>query len=129
MNGKISTFGGFEDAGMSENEGLAVFEHREADLRPDLFLKKIQSQYGACKRLKSNALYFAYRFPLEPKPPRDILQKTVWKFTNPKNGLSVMAQLVDWGPHERTGRTFDVSPYMAFLLDVKTDDILEGNPI
>lgn len=130
MIGKCSTFGGPIDSGMSETEGLGVFEHGEADKRPDLFMPRGPNPaQGASKRLRHNALYFAYRYQLDPKPAREELQSAMWMFTNPKNGLSVVLSLVDWGPNEKTGRIFDISPYAANLLLIDTDQEIQGNPI
>lgn len=124
MQGKISTFGGPWDSGMTRTEGLAIWEHHEADLRPDLFSQRASDQTeGTSKRLKCNALYFAYRFPKAHN--RNGLQHSVFWFKNNKNGLIIPMSLVDWGPHERTKRVFDISPYAAELLRVQTDDELE----
>lgn len=124
MTGRISIFGGQHDSGMAHGEGLSLFEHHEADLRPDLFSQRASDlTEGSSKRLKCNALYFAYRFPKAFN--RSGLQHSLFWFLNPKNGLSLPLSLVDWGPHERTGRVFDLSPYAAELLRVQTDDTLE----
>lgn len=124
MQGKLSTFGGQHDSGMARNEGLALWEHAECDLRPDLFSQRASDlTEGSSKRLRCNALYFAYRFPKAFN--RKGLQQTTFWFINNKNGLTIPLSLVDWGPHERTGRVFDISPYAAELLKVQTDDELE----
>lgn len=124
MQGRISVFGGPHDSGMHHGEGLALFEHHEADLRPDLFMPRASDKTeGTSKRLKCNALYFAYRFPKAFN--RKGLQSSIFWFINPKNGLTLPLSLVDYGPHEDTRRTFDISPYAAELLKVQTDDELE----
>lgn len=124
MTGKISTFGGPDDSGMTHTEGLAIYEHHEADLRPDLFRRRATDlTEGSSKRLKITALYFAYRFPKAHN--RKGLQQSIFWFVNNKNGLTIPMSLVDFGPHERTGRVFDISPYAAELLRVKTDEELE----
>lgn len=121
----MSIFGGPNDSGMVFAEGVACFEHKEADLRPDLFYPRATDpNEGASKRLKPHALYFAYRFPRHLN--RNAIQSTVWMFINPKNGLKACASLVDFGPAEYTERTFDLSPYLAELLRLKTDDEVEG---
>lgn len=124
MIGKISVFGGQHDTGMTHTEGLALYEHKEADIRPDLFSQRASDlTEGTSKRLKCNALYFAYRFPKAHN--RKGLQLSVFWFINNKNGLTVPLSLTDWGPHERTGRVFDLSPYAAELLRLKTDEEVE----
>jgi hypothetical protein len=122
--GKISTFGGPDDEGMAHGEGLALYEHEEANLRKDLFLERSQDwSEGTSKRLKPGALYFAFRFP-EPQSHDDrlLLQRTAWIIKNPANGFCSMASLVDWGTNIRTGRSLDLSPALANLLRLKTDD-------
>lgn len=127
MLGRLSTFGGIADDGMKHEEGLALYEHHEADLRPDLFhIRSLDHTLGTSKRLKDNALYFAYRY--DQKQPRAWLQRLQFIFTNPRNGLSVVLHLVDWGPHISTEREYDISPYAATLLRVQTDDQISGEP-
>lgn len=124
MTGKMSTFGGSDDKGMKKVEGLALYEHLECDSRPDLFMpRSIDHALGASQRLRSDALYFAYRFP---KGNRKSYQDIPWRLKNPRNGKKVVASLVDWGPNERTDRIFDVSLKVAELLELKTDDMIEG---
>jgi hypothetical protein len=132
MIGKISTFGGVNDSGMTRKEGLSLYEHSEADKRPDLFVPRgTDLEEGTSQRLRPNGLYFAYRFDLSPQGGfnRLKLQHTIWMFRNPKNSLSVALSLVDWGPHENTDKTFDISPYASELLRVKTGEELDGYPI
>ena len=128
MRGKISTFGGPGDTGMTKEEGLSLYEHDEANKRPDLFVTRSQDlREGTSQRLRHDGMYFAFRFhrPIN----REALQRHPWLFTNPKTGAKVVLFLCDWGPHERTGRVFDISPRAAQLLGVKTDDELDGEPI
>lgn len=129
MLGRISTFGGNGDPGMRIDEGLALYEHHEADGRPDLFLPRPVNALavGTSQRLRPGALYLAVRF--DKAIGRARLQWTPWALRNPRNGLAVVASLVDWGPHERTGRTFDISPSAAAMLAVNTDDTIEGWPL
>ena len=42
--------------------------------------------------------------------------------TNPKNGKSELAKPVDWGPNQNTGRVADLSPHLARVLELDTDD-------
>lgn len=135
--GKISTFGGPNDNGMSWSEGLSLYEHHEADRRPDLFSARAADQYqGTSKRLRPCAFFFAMRFPLSPDRReltnavlRRQLQATCWRFSNPLNGATAVAWLVDWGPRSDTGRAFDVSPGLADFLGVRTDQEVAGYPV
>lgn len=128
MIGRISTFGGVGDTGMRIDEGLALYEHREADGRPDIFLPKpVGAEVGTSQRLRPGSLYLAFRF--DKSIPRARLQWTPWVLRNPRNGLAVIASLVDWGPHIRTGREFDISPAAAAMLAVITNDTIEGWPL
>lgn len=124
MRGKLSVFGGLDDKGMADDEGLALYEQAEADKRPDLFGPMIQG-LGTARRLKEDAYYFAMRFDGKARR-RAEWQLAPWVLYNPKNGKLVIASLVDWGPNERTGRVFDVSPAVALALGVKTDEEIEG---
>lgn len=125
--GKISVFGGPSDTGMTLTEGLSIFEHHEADLRPDLFTPRSSDlSIGTSKRLNPKAYYFAYRFPLNPRPSRAILQATQWLFRNPSNGRCCICWLADFGPHEDTGRKFDLSPGAANALLAETDQEVEA---
>lgn len=127
LKGKCSVFGGPSDTGMKPSEGLAIYENHEADLRPDLFHPRSSDlSLGTSQRMKPETFYFAYRFPLDPRPPRKVLQNTQWLFRNPANGRMAVAWLVDWGPNERTNRAFDLSPGLASALQLKTDQEVEG---
>lgn len=127
LKGKMSVFGGISDSGMTKSEGLSIYEHHEADLRPDLFTPRSSDlSLGTSQRMKPETFYFAYRFPLNPRPDRKALQGTQWLFRNPQNGRMATAWLIDFGPHERTDRVFDLSPGLANALQVATDQQIEG---
>lgn len=121
LEGKVSFFGGPSDSGMQSGEGLAFYEHHEANLRPDLFIgRSTDPLEGVSKRLRNNsARYIALRISGE----REDLKKSVWKVSNPKTGKFVIASLVDWGPHEKTGRVCDFSDAIGYDLHLFTDDI------
>lgn len=126
MIGKCSTFGGPLDVGMTPEEGLSLFEHHEADCRPDLFEPRDKDLIlGASQRLRTEALYLAVRFT----EPREVCKGQVWRLRNPRNGKWIIASLVDWGPHPSVGRDFDISPRAAELLEVNTDDFIDGSPV
>ena len=122
ITGKLSIFGGISDKGMIDDTGLALYEPHEADLRPDLFLpfESNDKSFPTWKRLKEDALYCALRF--DHSLGRKRLQETPVKIVNLITKRFVMAFLVDWGPHEKTNRIIDVSPGVADILEVKTDD-------
>lgn len=127
LKGKCSEFGGPSDEGMSITEGLSIYEHHEADNRLDLFYHRGNNpNIGTSKRLRPESLYFAYRFPLDPRPDRKTLQNTQFIFRNPANGHCCVAWLCDWGPAEWTKRVFDVSPGVAVSLGIQTDQEIEG---
>lgn len=109
---------------MKPAEGLSLYEHAEADLRPDLFLPRSEDlAQGTSKRLRPDALYMAFRFQ---NGLRDYLKHSVWRIRNIKDGRWVVVNMVDWGPNPSTGRDFDLSPMAAALLGLDTDDYVEG---
>jgi len=122
IRGRVSQFGpsldGKPDSGMTDGEGLALYEHHEADLRPDLF-KLGGRDKGVCRRMRPDAKFFACRFPKGIN--RRELQSSVWRIE--ANGKSVLASLVDWGPAEWTGRDLDLSSAIMADLGLKTDDM------
>lgn len=128
IEGKISSFGGPNDPGMDHSEGLALYEAKEADLRPDIFLPSgTDPSEGVSKRLRTTSYYIALRY--DKSIPRKQLQNSAWKITNPKTGQSVVASLADWGPSEHTGRVVDASPAVLGSLRIETDDFVEVSQI
>lgn len=121
LSGKMSVFGGPKDTGMTHAEGLALYEHPEADLRPDLFLPRdpADPDAGTSQRLRPDALYLAVRFE---HARRATLQLTPWIVRNSRTMKMIAVSLCDWGPHERTLRVADLSPTAAALLELQTDD-------
>ena len=137
FEGKCSKFGGREDCilpddlpevrilkGMLITEGLAYFEHDEADLRPDLFLPRTQEpSEGTASRLRTESFYIALPIT-KGSAPRFQLAGSTWIVMNPKTKQSVMCSLVDWGPNPNTGRVCDMSPTVLRALRLSTDDIV-----
>lgn len=123
ISGKISFFGGPLDSGMKPTEGLAYYEHKEADLRPDLFSPRSSDPLeGSSKRLRNtHAFYVAIRFTGSRAEARNSLCIV----TNPKTGQFIIASLVDWGPAESTGRAVDASDAVGRALRLQTDDEVE----
>ena len=126
LNGRMSTFGGPGDTGMTPTEDLALVDKQSLadDYPADFFL--YASEAGATgwgRRLNPAKFYIACRwdYSLTPKAFLRTAQVTV---QDPTNGRSAQARVVDWGPHERTGRIADLSPGLARFLEIKTDDIV-----
>lgn len=122
----MSTFGGPDDTGVSSTEGLALCEEDELSIFPDwMFLTEGQAGApGLARRLNPGSRYCAARWNYDVTP-RDWLQQNVVIVRNPDNGKEAACRPIDWGPNETTGRVADLSPGMAELLGLTTDDICE----
>ncbi len=101
VEGKMSTFGGPHDLGMSPDEGLALFT----------------------KAVNPDRYYFACRWNYA-ETSKEFLRRALARVENPANGRAVDARPVDWGPHPSTGRVADLSPGLAAALGLDTDDIV-----
>ena len=126
VEGKMSTFGGPHDLGMTANEDLALFT--KADLQDPkyayLFLPASPpGTSGLGRRLNPDQYYFACRWDYTATP-REFLRRALARVENPANGRGVDARPVDWGPHPSTGRVADLSPGLAAALGLNTDDIV-----
>jgi hypothetical protein len=126
VEGKMSTFGGPHDLGMSPDEGLALFNN--ADLRDPrysyLFLPAPPpGTSGLGRRLNPDQYYFACRWNYADTP-KEFLRRALARVENPKTGRAVDARPVDWGPNPSTGRVADLSPGLAAALGLNTDDIV-----
>ena len=126
VEGKMSTFGGPHDLGMSPDEGLALFT--KADLQNPkyayLFLPAPPpGTSGLGRRLNPDQYYFACRWNYA-ETSREFLRRALARVENPANGRAVDARPVDWGPHPSTGRVADLSPGLAAALGLDTDDIV-----
>lgn len=126
LTGTMSTFGGPADTGVSVSEGLALCEESEIGLFPDwIFLTEEQAGApGLARRLNPESRYCAARWDYDVTP-RDWLQSNVVIVRNPKTGAAAACRPIDWGPNENTGRVADLSPGMAELLGLTTDDHCE----
>ena len=112
VEGKMSTFGGPKDTGMSTDEGLALFT--PADLQDSkysyLFLPTPPpGTTGLGRRLNPDKYYFACRWNYNDTP-REFLKRALARVENPSNGRAADARPVDWGPNIATGRVADLSP-------------------
>ena len=126
VEGKMSTFGGPRDTGMSADEGLALFG--QADLQDPkysyLFLPTPPpGTTGLGRRLNPDKYYFACRWNYTDTP-REFLKRALARVENPSNGRSADARPVDWGPNISTGRVADLSPGLAAALGLQTDDLV-----
>jgi len=126
VEGKMSTFGGPHDLGMSPDEGLALFSN--ADLKNPkysyLFLPTAPpGTSGLGRRLNPDQYYFACRWNYN-ETPKEFLRRALARVENPANGRAVDARPVDWGPNPSTGRVADLSPGLAAALGLDTDDIV-----
>jgi hypothetical protein len=126
VEGKMSTFGGPKDTGMSADEGLALFN--QADLQNPkysyLFLPTPPpGTTGLGRRLNPDKYYFACRWNYNDTP-KEFLKRALARVENPSNGRAVDARPVDWGPHISTGRVADLSPGLAAALGLETDDVV-----
>ena len=126
VEGKMSTFGGPTDTGMSAAEGLALFT--PADLQDPkysyLFLPAAPpGTTGLGRRLDPEKYYFACRWNYDDTP-REFLRRALARVENPANGRAADARPVDWGPNISTGRVADLSPGLAKALGLQTDDVV-----
>ncbi|MGE5213616.1 MAG: N-acetylmuramoyl-L-alanine amidase [Nitrospirota bacterium] len=126
VEGKMSTFGGPKDTGMSADEGLALFT--QADLKDPkysyLFLPTPpQGTSGLGRRLNPDTYYFACRWNYNDTP-KEFLKRALARVENPSNGRAADARPVDWGPNIATGRVADLSPGLAAALGLQTDDVV-----
>ena len=126
VEGKMSTFGGPTDKGMSATEGLALFT--PADLQNPkysyLFLPTSPAgTTGLGRRLNPEKYYFACRWNYNVTP-REFLRRALARVENPANGRAEDARPVDWGPNISTGRVADLSPGLAKALGLQTDDVV-----
>ena len=124
--GKMSTFGGPDDTGVTPSEGLALV-NSAADfesVREFFLAKQPKGTTGFARRLNPEKFYLACRWHFSETPKRFLLQSFV-TVTNPKNGQTAEAKPIDFGPHQKTGRIADLSPGLAAFLGLQTDDTVE----
>lgn len=130
LRGKISTFGGPRDTGVSRTEGLALIGAH--DLREwwfaRLFLpEQPEGTTGLARRLNPAAFYIAMRWGQDGLPANRQARRAIFRLTNPNANpvRTIFAQAADWGPNARTGRLVDMSPGAASALGLETDQIVE----
>ena len=124
LEGKMSTFGGPHDTGVSPSEGLALFDQGDIADNTDLFLdQQPAGTTGLARRLNPDANYLACRWDYKTTP-RNFLKAhtTLVTVTNIHTNQSVQARPADWGPNVKTGRVADLSPGLAHALGLDTND-------
>ena len=99
VEGKMSTFGGPKDTGMTD-EGLALFT--PADLQDPKYSYLIlptppPGTTGLGRRLNPDKYYFASRWNYYDTP-REFLKRALARVENPSNSRAADARPVDWGP-------------------------------
>jgi hypothetical protein len=124
VQGPMSTFGGPLDTGVTPSEGLALFERE--DLRDprhsDLFLPaQPPGTSGLARRLNPDRFYVACRWDYN-MTSRALLRNTVALVQSVRTGRVEQARPADWGPDANTGRVADLSPGLAAILELDTDD-------
>lgn len=124
VRGKISSFGGPNDPGISQVENLGLYwERQQMEIMPELFLReKWSPAWGLAWILDPDSLYCAMRWNYN-ETPKAILRNSVVRIKS--THAVCYCRPVDWGPNENTGRVVDVSPRAMTVLGVKTDDVVE----
>lgn len=123
ITGKVSHFGGPDDAGVSPDEGLAfVYDVMDA---PHLFLPyQPEGTTGLARRLNPHVHYIACRWNYD-ETPKEMLLLSRALVTATRTGISLKAFPADWGPHQDTDRVADLSPGLMDDLGIITDDEVE----
>lgn len=121
--GSVSSFGGPDDDGVSDNEGLAFID--EIEQAPHLFLPyQPAGTSGLARRLNPHIHYIACRWDYDATP-REMLRQEIALVRALDTGIALTAFPADWGPHESTGRIADISPGLMADLGIATDDEVE----
>jgi hypothetical protein len=121
--GRISLFGGPDDAGVKPNEGLALYDASTQIAKSGVFLQQQPpGTDGLARRLNPATYYVAARWDFDVTP-MDYLRGILVVVSNPRLGIMAAASPVDWGPAPWTGREIDLSPALAEYLHLTTDDI------
>jgi N-acetylmuramoyl-L-alanine amidase len=123
LQGTCSWFGGPEDDGVDEDEGLAfIYDYDDA---PHLFLDEQPSgTSGLARRLNPDVHYIACRWDYDVTPKEMLRDQSIMALVRAR-GRQYLAYPADWGPHEDTGRVADISPGLMEDLGIETDDEVE----
>ena len=123
LKGKVSSFGGPDDLGVSPSEGLALYS--DVSQAPHLFLSyQPEGTSGLARRLNPETFYVAARWDYD-QYPKSVLTEEMALIHAPKTGKSLKLYPADWGPHEDTDRVADISPGAMAYLGIQTDDEVE----
>lgn len=122
--GPCSYFGGPNDGGVSEDEGVAFFYNvKEA---PHLFLAtQPEGTTGLARRLNPYVHYLACRWEYSITPKEMLAGMDMALVRATRTGRELLAFPADWGPHDDTGRVADLSPSLMMALGIETDDEVE----
>jgi N-acetylmuramoyl-L-alanine amidase len=121
--GKCSWFGGPQDEGVDEDEGLAfIYAYEDA---PHLFLaEQPPGTTGLARRLDPAVPYVACRWDYDITPKAMLADRRNFALVR-AGKWRVLAWPADWGPHETTDRVADLSPGLLETLGLETDDEVE----
>ena len=126
VEGKMSTFGGPKDTGMKPDEGIALFSSPQ-DMKNHGLADYVLSEAdagapGLGRRLNPKKAYLACFWDYAATS-REFLRNHVAWVENPKTGQRLQARPVDFGPAKWTNRVADLSPGLAELLGLDTNDV------
>jgi N-acetylmuramoyl-L-alanine amidase len=122
--GKCSNFGGPDDEGVAEDEGLAFIT--SIDQAEHLFLPTQPSgTSGLARRLNPYIHYLACRWDYSVTSKDMLKGGEVALVRAQKTGIALTAFPADWGPNQYTGRVADLSPGLMTDLGIETDDVVE----
>lgn len=122
--GPCSYFGGPNDGGVSDDEGVAfLYDVKEA---PHLFLaSQPEGTSGLARRLNPYVHYLACRWDYSVTPKNMLAGMDMALVRATRTGRELLAFPADWGPHDDTGRVADLSPSLLIALGIETDDEVE----
>lgn len=120
--GKMSTFGGPQDTGMTGTEGLALIQPAHFDEFREYFIPGTTLPRG--RALNPDKFYIACRWDRN-LTPYSWLRRIKVMVGNPLTGKSEFAQPMDWGPAAWTSRVADLSPGLSKALGLTTDEVCE----
>jgi hypothetical protein len=122
IRGKISTWGGPTDLGVTPDEGLSLVSPESLESFKDYFLPtQPPGTTGLARRLDTTKHYIAARWNYKTFS-REYLQNHKVTVSNPRGGKTIEAQPVDNGPIASSGRVADLSPGLAYDLGLHADD-------
>ena len=125
-SGFASNFGGPNDKGVKDGEGVALFNEYEVINHPEFFLPPFITSSGTpaglARRLVVEAAYCACRwdYKVTPKVTLRWTMVRVERVDRPEAVAYVYP--IDWGPNIDTGRIIDLSPSVFNLLELKEDE-------